>query len=418
MGGTLRFLAAVALTVSATVATGAEVPTDSTDASRKVVLILSGGGARGAAHVGVLRVLEELHVAPDMIIGTSMGSIVGGLYAAGWSPDEMEQLLTTMDWNSVFSDDVPRELKSFRRKQDDRPVLIDLRLHFNGLAPYVPPGIIGGQNLELLMDAIQARSTTAVDLDHLNIPFRAVAADLGTGQPVVISHASLATAMRASMSIPGVFAPVELDGQLLVDGGSVANLPVKIAKDLGATSVIAVDIGTPIDPSQSWSFLSVSRQVTSLLTAGYRDRDVELLTDDDLLLEPDLGDLEFTDFTRSVEAVELGEHGARARADDLARFTVGDEQWEAYLARQRRRPRDPVTVDRIRIDNSSHLGDPIVRHALAIRPGDQLDPDDLARNLSELHSLRAFGIINFTLDEDGDQHELVVTAPPPPYGRG
>ena len=417
MGRALQSLTAVVLTMSAIVTTGAEVSGDD-DTDRKLVLVLSGGGARGAAHVGVLKVLEELHVAPDMIIGTSMGSIVGGLYAAGWSPDEMEQLLTTMDWNSVFSDEVPRTRKSFRRKQDDRPVLINLRLHFTGVKPYVPPGIIGGQSLELLMDAIQVQSTTAVDLDDLNVPFRAIAADLSTGQPVVISDASLATAMRASMSIPGAFAPVELDGQLLVDGGGVANLPVKIAKDLGATAVIAVDISTPIDPSQTWSFLSISRQVTSLLTQGYRDRDVELLTDDDLLLEPDLGDLAFTDFNRAIEAVELGETGARASAEDLARFAVGDEEWAAFLERQRRRPRETVVVDRIRIDNSSHLGDPVIRHALSIQPGDTLVPDELARELVDLHSLRAFGIIDFVLDENDGEHELVIHTPPPPHGRG
>lgn len=414
----LAVMTTMLVTALAAAAAIAETPGQPDDPDHKLVLVLSGGGARGAAHIGVLKVLEELRVAPDLIVGTSMGSVVGGLYASGWSPDEMAELVATMDWNAVFSDDVPRREKSFRRKQDDRPVLIDLRLHFQGFKPYVPPGLVGGQSLELLMDAIQAQSATATDLDHLNVPFRAVAADLATGQPVVIDDASLATAMRASMSIPGAFAPVELDGRFLVDGGAVANLPVKIAKDLGATAVIAVDISTPIDPSQTWSFLSVSRQVTSLMTEGYRDRDVELLTEQDLLLEPDLDDLAFTDFNRAAEAVELGEVGARARAADLARYAVDDAQWAAFLERQRRRPRSPVVIDRVRVENSSRLGDAVVRRAIPVVPGDELAPDQLAHQLLELHALRTFGIIDFNLDGDGPERELVVRTPPPPHGRG
>jgi len=409
-------LAAIMLGSSA--AAAAEAPGQAPSTEPKLVLVLSGGGARGAAHIGVLKVLEELHVAPDLIVGTSMGSIIGGLYAAGWSPEEMEELLASMDWNAVFSDEVPRRDKSFRRKQDDRPILIQARIHFKKWRPYLPTGLLGGQSLELLMDALQARSSSAVSLDRLNIPYRAVATDLSTGQPVVITDASLATAMRASMSIPGAFAPVELDGRLLVDGGAAANLPIGIAKELGATTVIAVDISSPLEEGGSWHFLSVSQQMTSLLTRGHRDQDAALLTDNDLLIEPELGDMSFIDFDRTLEAVTLGEAGARASASKLAHFAVDDERWAAFIERQRRRPRGPIVVDRIRIENTSPLSDAIVRRALAIEPGAPLELNELSHELLELHNLRAFGIIDFRVEESAGVRELIVHTPPPPAGKG
>jgi len=387
----------------------------------KLVLVLSGGGARGAAHVGVLRVLEELHIAPDLIVGTSMGSIVGGLYSAGWSPDEIEELMASLDWDAVFSDDVPRNEKSYRRKQDDRPILIEARLHFKGLKPYLPAGILGGQRLELLMDALQIESASAAHLDELNIPFRAVAADIVTGQPVIIDNATLGTAMRASMSIPGAFSPVELDGHKLVDGGSVANLPVGIAKQLAATSVIAVDISSPLiaDEDELESFFSVFNQLNSLLTVGNRDRDVALLDENDILVQPDLGDISFVAFDRALEAVELGESAARAMTDQLARFATEDEErWDEYITRQRQRPREPIIIERVRIDNTAPISDAIVRRALSLDPPATYEPASLLEELMQLHSLRYFGIIDFRIEGKEDDRELVLSTPPRPSGRG
>jgi NTE family protein len=416
--GTSALLVIGALLVAAVA--GPQTNDQTAEPEPKLVLVLSGGGARGAAHVGVLEVLEELQIAPDLIVGSSMGAIVGGLYASGWSPDEMEELLASLDWNRVFSDRVPRNLKSFRRKSDDRPILIQARVHFKGLRPYLPPGILGGQRLELLMDALAAESTAATDLDRLNIPFRAVAADIATGQSVVIRHADLATAMRASMSIPGAFSPVELDGRRLVDGGAVANLPIGIAKNLGATTVIAVDISTPLDPDldKLGDVFSILNQTTSLMTLANRDRDIALLSGDDVLIEPDLGDLGFVDFDRAIEAAERGAESTRAMADRLAELAMDDERWKAFVVRQRRRPRGPITVDRVRIDNTSPINDAVVRRALSIDPPAELEADTVVDELMRLHGLRTFGIIDFEIEDDGGERELVIRTPPRPDGRG
>jgi NTE family protein len=384
------------------------------------VLVLSGGGARGTAHVGVIRALEELRIAPDLIVGTSMGSIVGGLYAAGWSPDEMEELLAATDWNEVFSDEAPRADKTYRRKQDDRPVLIQTRVHFKGWRPYLPPGILGGQNLELLMDALQAESTAAVDLEDLNIPFRAVAADLGSGEAVVLRNTSLATAMRASMSIAGVFAPVELDGRRLVDGAAVANLPIGVARDLGATTIIAVDISTPLDPDDDdpSDLFSIINRNNSVLAAANRDRDLRLLGAGDVLIQPDLGDITFADFSRSLEAVASGVAATRAKAGELARYSLDDDAWQDFLTRQRRRPHGPIEIDRVRIDNGAPIDDAIVRRALSVDPPATFDSAALSGELIRLRALRYFGVMSFDLEGEEGNRELVVTTPPPPYGRG
>jgi NTE family protein len=222
------------------------------------------------------------------------------------------------------------------------------------------------------------------------------------------------------MSIPGAFAPVELDGRRLVDGGAVANLPVGIAKDLGATSVIAVDISTPLDPDQDklGDFFSILNQTNSLMTIANRDRDVRLLGERDVLVQPDLGDISFVDFNRSVEAAERGAESTLAMRDELSRFSVNDEEWKEFLTRQRRRHRGPITVDRVHIENTAPISDAIVRRALSIEPPAEYEAGSLLVDLMRLHSLRYFGIIDFKLEDREGTHELTVTTPPRKDGRG
>ena len=386
----------------------------------KLVLVLSGGGARGVAHVGVLKVLEELHVAPDMVIGTSMGSIVGGLYAAGWTPQQIESLVERIDWQGVFTDKVTRDRTSFRRKQDDRPMLIQGRLAFDGFKPVLPTGVIRGQKLELILRVIESISPAASDFDHLPIPYRAVTADIATGEAVVLDSGSLATAMRASMSIPGAFPPVRLDGRALVDGGITANLPVGIAKELGAVTVIAVDISSPLvgAEEQFSSFAAVVGHLNSLLTAGNVSRDRALIGPNDVLITPELGDISFISFDRVADAARIGEEAARAASDQLRRYAASDERWAAFAGRTTARPDDQLRVDSIRIVNSSRVNDRIVGRAIGIQTPVTLEPEELALGLLDLYNSRYFGTIDYHLEDRDGGRELVVTTPPPPHGRG
>jgi NTE family protein len=388
----------------------------------KLVLVLSGGGARGIAHIGVIRVLEELHIAPDLIVGTSMGSIIGGLYAAGWSPDEMEEIVRTIDWDKIFTDRVDRIDRSFRRKQDDRPVLIKGRLGFDGLKPVVPSGVISGQRLELALRIIEALSPAETDFDQLPIPYRAVAADIATGEAVVISSGSLATAMRASMSVPGALPPVMMGGRELVDGGIAANLPVGIAQDLGAHKIIAVDISSPLldeEDEQFESFMKVFTHLNSLLTVRNRERDAALLQPDDLLIVPDLGDISFVSFDRADDSVAIGEEAARQQIDELRKFSATSDRWTEFESRKSAQGLAPLEIDRIRLENTSKVDDRLVRKALTIRPPTTLDWKSLGLDLLELYNTRYFGVIGFHLEEvEKDVHELVVETPEPPHGRG
>ena len=225
---------------------GAQNPTI-TDSSRpRIGLVLSGGGARGFAHIGVLKVIEAMHVPIDVVVGTSMGSIIGGLYAIGLSPEDIENGVRDIDWNKVFNDNALRRYRSFRRKQDDFQFYNIHRIGISQNGLKLAPGLIEGQQIEIAHDRLAYPGFHITDFDKLAIPFRAVATDIETGEAVVLDHGNIASAMRASMSIPGALPPVIYDGKLLVDGGIGNNVPIDVARQMGADFVIVVDVSDPL----------------------------------------------------------------------------------------------------------------------------------------------------------------------------
>jgi NTE family protein len=385
---------------------------------RPVTLVLSGGGARGAAHIGVLKVLEELRVPVDRIVGTSMGSIVGGLYATGWSPDEIERLFVRLDFRAILVDHPERGDKSFRRKLDDREFLIPLKLRFKGPRPYIPPAALGGQRLETLLRTLEIESTDARDFDEFPIPYRAVAADLASGEAVVLAKGSLATAMRASMSVAGMFTPVVIDGRRLVDGGSAANVPVGIAQSLGGGAIVAVDITSPLGGEETLgSIFSILDQLNAFLTVGNRAKDIERLRPGDVLILPDLGDIAFGSFERVGEAIGLGEAAARKAAGGLRALSAGAEEYAAFKARHRRRPIQQVVPDEVRLENSSWVDDEVVRRQVHVAAGRPLDVEALNRDIRRLHALEYFGTIRDRFDRAGGRAVLTLETPLKPYGR-
>ena len=393
----------------------------------RLALVLSGGGARGAAHIGVIKVLEELHVKPDLIVGTSMGSIVGGLYAAGYSSDQIEGILKTVDWKQIFVDKVDRTDRSYRRKQDDATFLIPLRLRFKGWKPYLPSSLLGGQRMALLLRSLEIQATGADDFDDLTIPFRAVGANLVDGQAVVLEGGSLATAMRASMAIAGLFPPVEVDGLKLIDGGAAANLPIGIAQALGAERVIAVDITSPLgDIDNLGSLVQIYSQWTGYVTEGNRREDLKRLKKGDLIIQPELGDISFIGFDRAPEAMVIGEAAARAMLPELRRFAVDDATWKAFQARHRLRDPQEYRVDAVTIDNHSWVDDDIVRAHVDIPTGVPYDEQQVTQQVMRLHGLDYSGTIDVRLEQDGDGTTkdngppgggtLALQVPEKPYG--
>ena len=380
-------------------AAAAETPTPPEPAARpRIGLVLSGGGARGAAHIGVIRVLEELRIPVDVVTGTSMGSIIGGLYSLGRSPEDMRQAIEKIDWVDVFNDDAGREEYSYRRKQDDFQFLTKLRLGFKDGSFFVPTGLIQGQKLDFWLRALTLTESGSGDFSSLTLPFKAIATDAETGEAVLLEHGDVATAMRASMSIPGAFAPVDLDGRRLVDGGTANNLPVDIAQAMGADVIIAIDISTPLLRTHELSsMLDISSQMIGIPIQQNQAAQIARLDEDDVLLRPELGAIGAASFTRLPEAIEIGERTAREHADTLRKLSLPEDEYRAWQQQQRQpAPKLPV-VDRISLENDSRLDDALLRALIRTEVGEPLDLDRLARDLGRVHGTDAFDLVRFDL---------------------
>ncbi len=374
----------------------------------KIGLALGGGGAKGAAHVGILRVLEELHVPVDYIAGSSMGSIVAGLYASGMSPDEIEQHLAAMDWDDIMQDKPPRRELSYRRKQDDGDYLVKLELGWRDGGLRAPPGLILGQKFNLLLKWFTLHVSHIRDFDQLPIPFRPVAVDLADGAVVPLAAGNLADAMRASAALPGVFAPVAIDGRLLIDGAMAKNLPVDVVRAMGADRVIAVDVGSKFAPVESLhSALEISSQAMLMATRRDADRQIASLTDGDVLLTPSIAHIDTLDFSKTAEAMTLGEAAARRQIDALRRYAVGEEDWQAYLRRQRVYRRLELAVNRVRIDNRSGTDAAAIASRVAITPGTVLSLPALSRDIGRIYGMGDFEQVNFFIDSSDGLTELV-----------
>ena len=401
-----RHLSAICLLIAAYAAGAAEPE----EARARVGVVLSGGGARGLAHIGVLKVLEEQRVPIDAVAGTSMGAVIGGLYAAGMTPAEIETLVSTLDWYAAFRDSPPRSDLSFRRKQDDREFLVRFPLGVKGGKFRVPRGLIQGQRLAQIL----RRETVAVagvdDFDRLPTPFRAVATDLETGELRVLAGGDLPRALRASLSAPGVFAPVELNGRLLVDGGLVENLPVDVARRMGVDVVIAVDVGfQPVGRRELVSALAVSNQMLTIMMQRETARQRALLGQDDLLLQPELGNMLSLDFSDVAGTIAIGEQAARAQTARLAALGLGPAPWDAYLAAREARESTPPTVEFVRTDPRSAQYDERIRAKLAPVVGETLDAEAMDQRLSRLYGEGNFESLDYKVVEQ-DRSGIEVSA--------
>jgi len=307
--------------------------------------VLSGGGARGLAHVGVLKALEHAHVRISAIAGTSMGAIVGGLYASGMTADELETELRRIDWDALFAPRVARPYLSQRRKEEDFEIATGLEFGVHDGQLSAPQGALSSRGLELLLRRLTLPVRHVDDFDKLPIPFRAVATDMETGKPVILSHGDLAIALRSSMSVPGVFAPTEVDGRLLGDGGLVDNLPVDVARAMGVDVVIAVNIGTPLSGRESLSsVVGLTEQMIAILTEQNVERSIATLKPADLLLHPDLGQLTSGDFGRVDELIRIGDTYAEAQAARLAAYASPDPEYAQWAAAHAQPAMEPTPL--------------------------------------------------------------------------
>lgn len=374
----------------------------------RVALVLSGGGARGLSHVGVLQVLEEARVPVDLIVGTSMGAIVGGLYASGMTPAQLRQEILAVDWGDLFERREPRQLLSQRRKDEDFELSPVLELGFRDGEFRLPTGAVSTRSLEMLLRRYTLPTRQLSSFDQLPTPFRAVAADMETGQPVVMDRGDLAAALRASMSVPGVFSPLAVDGRILGDGGLVNNLPVDVARNLGAEVVIAVNIGTPLAGRESLgTVLGITTQMVNILTEQNVQASIATLNSNDLLLQPPLGQLTSADFDRGADLVKLGEDYAKSVRAALDRFATDADSFARWQAVRQREAQANAAwggpVAAVRFEGVSPQRAERLAQLLDTTPGQRVDVPTIEADLQRLAATGDYEQVDYRLESLGPQ---------------
>lgn len=379
----------------------------------RIGLVLSGGGAKGFAHIGVIEELERRHIPIDVISGTSMGAVVGSMYAIGNDAAELKAVARGIDWKTIFSDASKRSDLSFRRKREVRDILLNFRLRIDDGKPVLPTGVLGGQRLFAIVQELLAPWRATEDFNDLPIPFRAVATDISTGRPVVMGSGNLSTAVFSSMSIPAAFPPVKREGLLLVDGGISDNMPVDVARQMGVDLVIVVNVGEPpAGPERIQSALSVFNQMQLLLGWETIERQLKSIQGRDVLIEPDITGFGVTAFDRLEDGIDRGRAAAVKVGDKLAGLSVNDAQWAAYLAeREARSNPAPIRIDRVEIANgSAKVRTADIKALVTTQPGNTLDGTVMARDVGKIFALDEFEQVNYRVDLAPGDNTLVINA--------
>jgi len=396
-------------------AVGAQEAHPAPDASTvdrpRVGLVLGGGGARGAAHIGVLRELERMRIPIDAITGTSMGAIVGGLYASGMSPAELEEIVAKTDWADALSDEPDRSDLRLRRKQDEQhfPVNLDLGLHGGELK--LPLGLVQGQKLDLILRELTVDVSHIHDFDSLPIPFRAIASDIETGERHVMGQGDLARAIRASMSVPGVLAPVLVDGRLLVDGGLVGNVPIDVMRQMDVDIIIAVDVEFPLyEIEELKSAIAISEQMITILIRRETLRQIASLGESDILIRPQLEYFSSTNFGEILQTIEPGAIAARDAEQGLQALAVDASAYATWLEKQRMRPAVDGDLAFVRVEHDSALATEVIESRLGVAAGDPIDAQQLSAEARQLHGLNVFEKVNYRLVEEHGQTGVIFDA--------
>jgi NTE family protein len=400
-------------------ASAADIATDSSRpaARPRIGLVLGGGGAKGAAHIGVIKVLEEMRIPVDCIAGTSMGSLVGAAYATGLTATELENVVTAIHWKEVLAS-APREDVPVHRKNLDFAFTNGLEFGVKDNALVAKPGIVPSHKMEALFRRIVAGAATTSDFNKLPIPFRAVATDLENGKMVVFDHGELAVAMRASMAVPGAFAPVEYQGRLLVDGMLVRNLPVDVARQTCADVVIAVRVGNPpATRDQLTSFLGIGGQAMNVAIDANENAQLATLKEKDVAIKVTLQDIGASDFARVPDAIPIGEAAARAAAATLSRYSVSPAEyakWRAGLVKGSETA--SVRIDEVRVAGLHVTNPQVVKSFLQIRPGDIFTPEKADADADRLVARGDFTTVSYRIDVEDGRNVLIFDAVEKPWG--
>ncbi|MBO5659041.1 MAG: patatin-like phospholipase family protein [Duodenibacillus sp.] len=389
--------------------------TERTAEVEPVGLVLSGGGARGFAHIGVLKALEELRVPVDLVTATSMGALVGGAYAAGLSPEHIERITLGVHWPSMLAPRPEREQLAWRLKEDDRLGLglAEVGLTKRGLL--FPSEVIPAHELEMFLERSTAPVRQETNLNRLSIPFACIATDLRTGESVVLQEGvTLPQAMRASMSIPGVFAPVRLNGRLLVDGGLVDNLPIVEARKLGAKKLIAVNVGTPLGQVGEFSsIVDFTGQMISILTEQNVKTSLMHVGGDDVLITPDLSEFNSADFEKAEQIIRVGYEATMAHKERLQRYSVSPQVYEQWRGQHRlaTSTQEQYRIDSVRVEGVTHANKDAVLGSLDMDISKPVSVSDIEESARLIWADGHYSSVPYRFEPGPNNTEVLVFEP-------
>ena len=380
----------------------------------RIALVLSGGGARAFAHIGVLRALHDLRVPVDLVVGTSMGSVVGGAYAAGASIADLERMARNTDWDRVVADRPAREDLEFRRREEDvlLPSRIEFGVHHDGVT--LPPSAAGNAALEQTLGRLIPAGAHDRPVSQLSLPFRSVASDLVTGDLVDLVDTPLFLTMRASLAVPGVFAPVRINNRLVVDGGLVRNLPIDMAHKMGADIVIAVNVGTPLAPEKNLgSALGVAQQMINILTEQNVQRSIRELRAQDILVAPSLAGVGFLDFRNVDSAIAAGEAAARALAARLAPLALPADQYALFENNRLAPPPltdTPVRLASLHVETTGQVDPRVLEVQSGLAPGKVLTREQIRTAADQLYGRGDLERVETDIDDETGKRNVTIKA--------
>jgi len=382
----------------------------------KIGLVLSGGGARGGAHVGVLKVLEEKKIPIDFIVGTSMGSFVGGLYASGKTPQEIETLLTTTEWEKYIRTDFNRQNIPMRKKAVEYQYQGRIGFGVNANDDLVmPTGVLKRQPMLMKFLNEFEHVDNVKDFDKLPIPFRAVATDISNGEAIILKSGSLGKSVYASSAIPGGFQPIDINGINLVDGGVSKNMPIQVARDMGADIIIAVDVSENFDKKLDVnSYLVVMGQLVNILMRKNANESIATLTDKDILLTPNLDGFTGLDADKYVPIIQTGvDVTQKEYASKLQKLSLNEKQYALYKSKHKPlQSKQGNAIDQIVLKNPTYLNNEMILGRLDVQIGDVLDEDKLRDNLMNIYNLGTFDSVNYDLIQKDGKNILEISTIP------
>jgi NTE family protein len=373
----------------------------------RVGLVLAGGGAKGGAHVGVLKVLEEMHVPIDCIAGTSMGALVGGGYASGIPAPQMKVFLDGINWQHVIGGLGRRDLEPIEQKRQGVTYTNNLQMGIKKSHVVLAPGLVDTGAIENLLRGFVGKARSQTDFDRLPIPYRAVATDMISGRMVVLDHGDLATAMRASMAIPGAFAPVIAENQILSDGGLVRNIPVDVARKLCADVVIVVNlVSPPAKPEELQSPGQLLGRTMDLMIEANERQQLQSLTPQDIRIDVQMGDIGTADFERTSETIKLGESAARDVAPQLARYAVSPAQYVAWRTKVTSDQGIDSRVGAVEFAKLKRVNPNYLNQLAGISPGDAVNTDQISKSVQRMSAVEDIASVSYELKGDPEKSTL------------